>query len=66
MNRKLCFIMPFEVVEVLVTAAVVGKQVNFGLEISMNDTNFTTFSSELIHCAHINLCHSIRLISEPN
>ena len=37
--------------------AIVGKQVNLGLEISMKD--FTTFSSELIHCADINY---IRLI----
>jgi hypothetical protein len=38
------------------------KQVNFGLEISMNDTHYLISSqiyrSELIHCADIHLCHS--------
>jgi hypothetical protein len=44
-------------------AAIIGKQINLGLEISMNDTNifniFTTFSSELTHCADINMRHSL-------
>ena len=40
-----------------------GKQVNFGLEISMKETNYLISSqhiyrSELIHCADIHLCHS--------
>jgi hypothetical protein len=41
---------------------VIGMQVNFGLEISMNDTNYlisyNIYRSELIHYADINLCHS--------
>ena len=41
---------------------VLGKQVDFGLEISKNDTNylisFNIYCSELRHCADINLCHS--------
>ena len=39
-----------------------GKQVNFDLEINMNDTNYLISSqhlrSELIHCANINLRYS--------
>jgi hypothetical protein len=40
---------------------VIGMQVNYGLEISMNDANYLYFHdiyrSELIHCANINSCH---------
>ena len=43
-------------------AADFGKQVNFDLEINMNDANYLISSqhlrSELIHCANINLRYS--------
>jgi hypothetical protein len=42
--------------------AIIGKQVNLGLEISMNDTNYLISSQQLtsLHCADINLRHSLQ------
>ena len=41
--------------------SVIGKQV-FGLEISINDTNYLIplqhFTIQKIHCSDMNLCHS--------
>jgi hypothetical protein len=33
--------------------AIIGKQVNFGLEISMNDTNYLISSQHLVHNEYI-------------
>ena len=40
--------------------AIIGKQVNLGLEVSMNDTNYLISSQQFtsLHCADINLRHS--------
>ena len=53
MNWKCCFNViergaASEMVKLSKSSAVIGKQVNFGLEISMNDTNYLISSQHLL------------------